>query len=168
MLRYRWMIWHYIGTFGNVDTLLDDLTLHWYLQECLHSDILFYYLHCTFAGICHIIPSGLPVLCYILPYLSVTANVVQLHQVSKLYTEPAMLRFRQVAAYQLFCNLLWPLHSICLIHTQPESLSNFLFADVVVDDCNNHSSSAWYRVSSLQLGYNCNILARCLNTIQLH
>ena len=61
-------------------------------------------------------------------------NVVQLWQVSKLQTKPAMSRFRQVAASKLFC----------ASQTQPESLSNFLFADVVVvviDDDNDYSSS---------------------------
>ena len=47
-------------------------------------------------------------------------NVVQLLQVNKLQTKPAMLRFRQVAASKLFHDLLWPLHSIC--HIQSSSI----------------------------------------------
>jgi hypothetical protein len=51
-------------------------------------------------------------------------NVVQLLQVSKLQTEPAMSRFRQVAASELFRDLLWPLHSICLIQSSSICIPN--------------------------------------------
>jgi hypothetical protein len=51
-------------------------------------------------------------------------NVVQLWQVSKLQTKPAMSRFRQVAASKLFRDLLRPLHSICLIHSSSICIPN--------------------------------------------
>ena len=51
-------------------------------------------------------------------------NVVQLLQVSKLQTKPAMSRFRQVAVSKLFRDFLWPLHSICLIHSSSICIPN--------------------------------------------
>jgi hypothetical protein len=51
-------------------------------------------------------------------------NVVQLLQVNKLQTEPAMSRFWQVDVSKLFRDLPWPLHSIHLIYSSSICIPN--------------------------------------------
>ena len=90
-------------------------------------------------------------------------NIAQLLQVDKLQTESVMSRFWQVAAFNLF-HVLYDHYIVSASftdhvyasQTQPECLSNFLFANlvvVVIDNDDNYSSSAshWVAVKNSEL-----------------